>query len=103
MKKILVIVLAVLFGVALVGLDKYVYAKTGEIKADPVNTICPVMGTKVSKDTPYRVEYEGKTIGLCCPICVNAFKADPKKYGDKALQQVEAQKANETVKKGDKK
>ena len=45
-----------------------------------INSICPVMGGEVSKDTPYRTEYKGQKIGFCCASCVDEFKADPEKY-----------------------
>lgn len=45
-----------------------------------VNNICPVMGNEVSKDTPYRVEHEGKVIGFCCAACVDKFNEDPEGY-----------------------
>lgn len=45
-----------------------------------INDICPVMGGRVDKDTPYKAEYKGKTIGLCCPDCVAEFNANPEKY-----------------------
>jgi YHS domain-containing protein len=55
-------------------------AKTDKAEKEPVNRTCPVMGGKVSKDTPYKTVYKGKTIGFCCAGCVEAFNADPKKY-----------------------
>jgi len=45
-----------------------------------INNTCPVMGRAVSKDTPYKVEYKGETVGFCCAECVKKFKADPEKY-----------------------
>ncbi len=48
-----------------------------------VNDVCPVMGNKISKDTPHTVEYKGRKIGFCCDDCVRAFKADPEKYMSK--------------------
>ena len=48
-----------------------------------VNSVCPVLGGEVSKDTPNKIEYEGKTIGFCCAGCVDKFKADPENYLDK--------------------
>ena len=52
-----------------------------------VNTICPVMGGEVSKDTSYKTEYNGKTIGFCCPGCIGTFKEDPEKYMAKIKKQ----------------
>jgi YHS domain-containing protein len=48
-----------------------------------INTTCPVMGTTISGDTPYRVEYKGKEVGFCCAQCVAAFNANPEKYASK--------------------
>jgi YHS domain-containing protein len=50
-----------------------------------VNDKCPVMGTKVTNDATYKVEYNGKKIGLCCKECVDSFNKEPEKYGQKAL------------------
>jgi YHS domain-containing protein len=47
-----------------------------------VNTVCPVSGMAIAKDTPYKTTYEGKEVGFCSEACVEAFKADPKKYAD---------------------
>ena len=53
-----------------------------------VNSVCPVMGGKVEKDTPYKVEYKGKVIGFCCGECLEKFNADPEKYAQK-LEELE--------------
>lgn len=45
-----------------------------------INNVCPIMGGEVDKDTSYKIEYEGETIGFCCPGCIGKFKADPEKY-----------------------
>ncbi|MBN2121208.1 MAG: YHS domain-containing protein [Candidatus Omnitrophica bacterium] len=56
-------------------------AKKGAVKKDVVaNEICPVLGGKVSKDTPFTTVYEGKVIGFCCASCKEAFKKDLGKY-----------------------
>ncbi|PIU40906.1 MAG: hypothetical protein COS99_08355 [Candidatus Omnitrophica bacterium CG07_land_8_20_14_0_80_42_15] len=52
-------------------------------KGKVYNTECPVLGGKVSGDTPYTTEYKGKTVGFCCPSCADVFKADPEKYSTK--------------------
>ena len=58
--------------------------ESGAVAADRpgevVNTVCPVTGGKVNKDTPYKTEYKGKTIGFCAENCIAAFQADPEKY-----------------------
>lgn len=54
--------------------------KTVENKAVNVgNEICPVMGGS-AKGVGVVVEYEGKIYNLCCPACIDTFKADPAKY-----------------------
>jgi YHS domain-containing protein len=44
-----------------------------------VNTICPVTKEPVDPKVA-TVQYDGKTIGFCCPDCIKEFKADPEKY-----------------------
>ena len=46
-----------------------------EASLAPVNTVCPVSGSPVNPK--YRVVYDGKVIGFCCPECPKAFWADP--------------------------
>lgn len=43
------------------------------------NKYCPVRGGEIDPETP-TVEYEGKTIGFCCPGCDKKFSKDPEKY-----------------------
>jgi len=49
-------------------------------EGEPINAVCPVMGGEVNKDTPYKTEHNGKTIGFCCPGCIETFNSDPEKY-----------------------
>ncbi len=53
---------------------------------DVGNKICPVMGGKVDGKNFY--EHNGKRYGLCCPMCVATFKADPEKYSAIADKEV---------------
>jgi YHS domain-containing protein len=41
---------------------------------------CPVLGTVMNKRemTPYT--HKGKTYYMCCPPCIDEFKANPEKY-----------------------
>lgn len=73
-----VLIIIVFPGIALAscGMCKAEPSKKGEV----INNACPVMGGKVDKDTPYKTEYKGKTIGFCCPGCIEKFKADSEKY-----------------------
>jgi YHS domain-containing protein len=85
MKKILLVLLVL---AALFMYSGAVYAQcalSGEgskavSKGEVCNSTCPVMGGEVAKDTPYKSEYKGKTIGFCCEGCVKAFEANPEKY-----------------------
>ena len=97
MKKILIAITAMLFvalpvsaafancGVCAVA-DSETKGAVGDLageeieEGEVINDICPVMGGKIDKDTPYKTVYKGETIGLCCSSCVAKFKADPEKY-----------------------
>jgi YHS domain-containing protein len=89
MKKLISVCLAVLFLSLLLVSEGYsgcmmCGVKSAEAKESKViNTTCPVMGGKISADTPYTAEYKGQQIGFCCPACVSAFKANPEKYAGK--------------------
>jgi YHS domain-containing protein len=48
-------------------------------KAGIFNTVCPVLGNKVSENVK-PVEYNGKLIGFCCPGCDKKFVENPEKY-----------------------
>jgi YHS domain-containing protein len=41
-------------------------------------TTCPVTGDKIDKNV--FVEYKGKKVYFCCPMCKGAFEKDPEKY-----------------------
>ncbi len=41
-----------------------------------VNEVCPIMGGKV-KDDGGRSEWNGKTVGFCCPGCIEKWEALP--------------------------
>ena len=45
----------------------------------PYNATCPVLlGNPV--DARYTVDYNGKVVGFCCPMCKAKFLKDPMKY-----------------------
>lgn len=48
-------------------------------------TTCPVMGNEINKQI--FVDFDGKRIYVCCPMCLPKLKADPAKY----VKQMEAQ------------
>jgi YHS domain-containing protein len=41
-------------------------------------TVCPVMGNAINKNL--FMDYEGKRIYVCCPMCLPTLKKDPAKY-----------------------
>ena len=41
-------------------------------------TLCPVMKEPINKQ--FFVDYEGKRIYTCCPMCIKTIKQDPAKY-----------------------
>ncbi|MFH1395098.1 MAG: YHS domain-containing protein [Candidatus Omnitrophota bacterium] len=55
-------------------LDEDVYTE------DVDNDFCPVTGGAVDKCTPYRTEYNGKTIGFSSPDAIEEFDENPDKY-----------------------
>ncbi len=44
------------------------------------DTVCPVSGEPVSKDSNITYTYKGTVYRFCCPACVESFKKDPEKY-----------------------
>jgi YHS domain-containing protein len=64
-------------------------SKSSATDSHAANTVCPVSGDKVGGDMgkPVYVQYQGKTIALCCKDCVKQFKKDPAKYAAKAEAQ----------------
>ena len=85
MRYVLVVLLAVFVFVGLVGLSAIAQEKStapaGEGKV--INDKCPVTGEAISADTPHKVEYQGQTIGFCCPECIPMFEANQEKYMEK--------------------
>ncbi|HOW88510.1 MAG TPA: YHS domain-containing protein [Candidatus Omnitrophota bacterium] len=78
MKKIVVVVLLLVFLMPVMVSPVLAAEKSETGITDVGNKICPVMGGPVSgKDF---VVYQGKRYGLCCPACKAAFLAHPEKY-----------------------
>lgn len=44
------------------------------------NTVCPVTGEAIEDATKATYVHEGREYNLCCPSCIEIFKADPEKY-----------------------
>jgi len=89
MRKTVILTIAVVAFMAF-ALSETAYAKRcsfgGSKSADKggiVNTVCPVMGAKVDKDTSFSAVHKGKKIGFCCAGCVDKFNKNPKKYMSK--------------------
>ncbi len=53
-----------------------------EMQHDTTNsqTVCPVSGEPVSKDSKITYTYKGTVYRFCCPACLESFKKDPEKY-----------------------
>lgn len=68
-----------------------------------INANCPVMGGPVSEDTPYKVEYKGKMVGLCCGGCVPAFTHNPEKYAGNLYKDEKARPILRNMEEGGKK
>lgn len=59
--------------------------KTVAVEAQAEQTMCPIMdGNKIDKNV--FVEYKGKKVYFCCPVCKGQFDADPEKYISKLPQ-----------------
>lgn len=41
-------------------------------------TLCPVTGEAIDKNQ--FVDYQGRRVYFCCPMCVDTFRGDPAKY-----------------------
>ncbi|MBI4971158.1 MAG: hypothetical protein HZC17_04905 [Candidatus Omnitrophica bacterium] len=46
------------------------------------NKTCPISGEQIKK--PYEVEYNGKSVSLCCKMCLKDFNKDPEAAIEKA-------------------
>lgn len=55
-------------------------AALGTGASTPTNTICPVLGDKVTPGKSSTVEVRGRSYYLCCPGCGPKLKADPDRY-----------------------
>ncbi|MFQ5492378.1 MAG: hypothetical protein ACE5GE_16835 [Phycisphaerae bacterium] len=65
--------------------DKYADAIAAQRKAlagrDKVQVTCPISGKPIDKDA--FAEVNGKKIYMCCPKCVDKYKANPDKFAGK--------------------
>ncbi|MCX5677734.1 MAG: TRASH domain-containing protein [Candidatus Omnitrophica bacterium] len=80
MKRLLVIAVTGIFMMSLVCGCAYAQAKEDKSPVNVGNTVCPVLGTKITPGTTPTVEYNGKIYNVCCPMCIGEFKNNPEKY-----------------------
>ena len=50
--------------------------------------VCPVLGNPINPDI--HVDYKGRRVYFCCPMCVPTFEKDPEKYLKKLDEQEKA-------------
>ncbi len=53
---------------------------THQAVAADSETLCPVSGEPVSKDSKITYTYKGTVYRFCCTDCLEEFKKDPEKY-----------------------
>ncbi|MDP2912390.1 MAG: YHS domain-containing protein [Candidatus Omnitrophota bacterium] len=96
-KRIAAVLIAVIFTVGIVinsfamcgmcekGAKSRGVAASGAEKVN--NKVCPITGSKVDMKNPVTYEHEGKVYNFCCPMCIDEFKKDPKKYIEKIAKE----------------
>ncbi len=92
-------------GIAVIGLALWVALAAGvhaaapaasekpamnDMQQDTTNsqTVCPMSGEPVNKDSNITYTYKGTVYRFCCPACLESFKKDPEKY----IKQMEERK-----------
>jgi len=94
LRKIILLTTVVVIGLSLTGCKK----KEQQAPSSPAEpkpaaaavtegeqTTCPIMdGNKIDKNV--FVEYKGKKVYFCCPVCKGKFEAEPEKYISKLPQ-----------------
>jgi cytochrome c oxidase subunit 2 len=78
MKLIHILILAAFLGLNTVYANQEHHMVTEEQKSQDAAGICPVLHEPASKEFSYT--YEGKAYYFCCPMCIEEFKKDPRKY-----------------------
>ena len=63
-----------LFVVGAISLAGCAEKETAAVVVAASNTVCPIMGHEVTDDGG-RVEFGGKTVGFCCPGCIEKWEA----------------------------
>lgn len=74
MKYALITALAVMTALVGCSSDDGGETATPTVEINLVNTHCPIMGHEVTDDGG-RTNYDGGTVGFCCPGCVEKFNA----------------------------
>ena len=74
MKYALITALAVMTALVGCSSDDGGETATPTVEVNLVNTHCPIMGHEVTDDGG-RTDYDGGTVGFCCPGCVEKFNA----------------------------
>ena len=68
------------------GHQQHMAAEAGAVEI--AQAVCPVMGLKINEKI--HVNHEGRKVYLCCPMCIDKFKADPQKYLAKVDAELQA-------------
>jgi YHS domain-containing protein len=79
MKKTIALFIILALAIPVVALPAFAaMVKAGDNAVKVGNKYCPVSGEAVSGSD--FVVYQGKSYGLCCPMCKKPFLSDPAKY-----------------------
>lgn len=65
----------VLLALAMVAGLAMVRTAVADDKPTPINTVCPIAGKPLNPEKEITLNWEGKTIGFCCPNCEKKFEA----------------------------
>lgn len=88
MKKVLVVIVALVFALSLSNssvaqdkkaADKKVAVTKTVVDKKPVNKVCAVSNEELDKSA-VTVTYKDKTYALCCKKCIEKFNKNPEKY-----------------------
>jgi YHS domain-containing protein len=95
MKKIIVVALLLAFMMPVAASQAVAAEDTAQAGiVDAGNKLCPVSGDPVSGQD--FVVYNGKSYGLCCPMCERPFLKDPEKYLAALAEKEKALSENKT-------
>jgi YHS domain-containing protein len=89
MRKLIMLMVAGFFGMAMFGGRGIVFASDGNDRgaatgqaatAETANKLCPVTGEEVDPKGTVTYTYKGKVYHFCCASCIADFKKNPEKY-----------------------